>query len=255
MRESNSALNEASKASQLGTAYGTALNAILETEVVSTELLENPTPELRREFDLQVYRAGAALSFIQSNGYEEDRQLVQLLLNDYAPRLIELQTVLDARLAGEQTLEADLPPNRLIWELKLLLEPPARERQTMAANNLADYKDAQKAQTVIVLAVLILGLPVMGGLLLLIRVFERRESVANVNMERLELAALTDSLTGLGNHRAYQEQLQREVNLALAQKRSVALAVIDVDEFKEVNDSAGHARGDQILIHLGRRGE
>ena len=92
----------------------------------------------------------------------------------------------------------------------------------------------------------------MGSLLLLVRKFERRESVANLNMELLEQAALTDSLTGLGNHRAYQEELHREVKAALATNAALSLAVLDIDEFKEVNDTAGHARGDQILFQMGR---
>jgi diguanylate cyclase (GGDEF)-like protein len=92
----------------------------------------------------------------------------------------------------------------------------------------------------------------MAGLLLLIRVFERRESVANLNLELLEQAALTDSLTGLGNHRAYQEELHREVKDALSANTTLSLAVLDIDEFKEINDSQGHARGDQILFQMGR---
>jgi diguanylate cyclase (GGDEF)-like protein len=68
--------------------------------------------------------------------------------------------------------------------------------------------------------------------------------------ERYEAAladALTDPLTGLGNHRAFHEELDRQVAASDRYATPVALALIDLDEFKQVNDRAGHAAGDRLL--------
>jgi diguanylate cyclase (GGDEF)-like protein len=68
--------------------------------------------------------------------------------------------------------------------------------------------------------------------------------------ERYEAAladALTDPLTGLGNHRAFQEELDRQVSASQRYETPVALALIDLDEFKQVNDKSGHAAGDRML--------
>ncbi|HSL98122.1 MAG TPA: bifunctional diguanylate cyclase/phosphodiesterase [Candidatus Deferrimicrobiaceae bacterium] len=64
-------------------------------------------------------------------------------------------------------------------------------------------------------------------------------------------AALRDSLTGLGNHRSFQEALERMVEVARRYGTPFALVLFDVDEFKRINDSQGHAVGDQLLAELG----
>jgi diguanylate cyclase (GGDEF)-like protein len=69
----------------------------------------------------------------------------------------------------------------------------------------------------------------------------------------LEGRAFTDALTGLANHRAFQERLHAEVARARRHERPLALALIDVDHFKAINDSAGHAAGDRVLAALGER--
>jgi len=64
-------------------------------------------------------------------------------------------------------------------------------------------------------------------------------------------AALRDSLTGLGNHRSFQESLERMVEASHRYGTPFALVLFDVDEFKRINDSRGHAVGDQLLAELG----
>jgi diguanylate cyclase (GGDEF)-like protein len=64
-------------------------------------------------------------------------------------------------------------------------------------------------------------------------------------------AALRDSLTGLGNHRAFQEAVARMVEGARRYGTGFSLALIDIDEFKRVNDTKGHAVGDQLLAEVG----
>lgn len=64
-------------------------------------------------------------------------------------------------------------------------------------------------------------------------------------------AALRDSLTGLGNHRAFQEAVARMVEGARRYGTSFSLVLIDIDEFKRVNDTRGHAVGDQLLAEVG----
>lgn len=72
--------------------------------------------------------------------------------------------------------------------------------------------------------------------------------------ERYEAAlaeALRDSLTGLGNHRAFHEELGRQVAASLRYGVPLALLLIDLDEFKAINDGRGHAGGDRVLRGFG----
>jgi diguanylate cyclase (GGDEF)-like protein len=68
----------------------------------------------------------------------------------------------------------------------------------------------------------------------------------------LEHLAQTDSLTGLYNHRFFQERLRSELTLASRSRDSVALLMFDLDDFKRVNDVYGHGAGDQLLMHVAR---
>ena len=62
--------------------------------------------------------------------------------------------------------------------------------------------------------------------------------------------AATDSLTGLPNHRAFQQQLRDEVSQAEKNGATVGLIMLEIDGFKGINDSKGHRAGDEILREL-----
>jgi diguanylate cyclase (GGDEF)-like protein/PAS domain S-box-containing protein len=69
--------------------------------------------------------------------------------------------------------------------------------------------------------------------------------------DRLRKLAVTDELTGLRNRRAFEERLVMEFSMARRRKRELSVLLIDVDDFKKVNDQWGHAAGDEVLRRLG----
>ena len=73
------------------------------------------------------------------------------------------------------------------------------------------------------------------------------ESANALRIARLKLEAGTDGLTGLVNHRVFQERLRVEVVRAQRHGRPLSLAMIDIDEFKQLNDTYGHQVGDDVL--------
>ena len=66
----------------------------------------------------------------------------------------------------------------------------------------------------------------------------------------LEHQAQTDSLTGLYNHRFFHERVRSELTRATRARDSLVVLMLDIDDFKAVNDIHGHSVGDQILIGL-----
>jgi len=68
---------------------------------------------------------------------------------------------------------------------------------------------------------------------------------------QLEQLAHVDGLTGLLNHRYFQEILGDEIERARRYQRELSLALIDLDHFKLINDRYGHAAGDQLLRGVG----
>ncbi|WP_425144710.1 diguanylate cyclase domain-containing protein [Deinococcus sp.] len=70
--------------------------------------------------------------------------------------------------------------------------------------------------------------------------------------QELQLAASTDALTGLGNRRAFEAELEAAVRLADATGEPLGLLSIDLDGLKGLNDLYGHAQGDELLRAFGR---
>jgi diguanylate cyclase (GGDEF)-like protein len=68
--------------------------------------------------------------------------------------------------------------------------------------------------------------------------------------KRLELLSITDGLTKLYNHRYFQDELARAFDESQRYQRPLSLAIIDIDFFKKVNDTYGHAVGDEVLRHV-----
>lgn len=65
--------------------------------------------------------------------------------------------------------------------------------------------------------------------------------------KRFESLALKDPLTGLANHRHFDSALETELKLAIGEGTNVALGLLDLDHFKEINDRHGHPFGDEVL--------
>src|SRR3954451_8930017 len=77
--------------------------------------------------------------------------------------------------------------------------------------------------------------------------FNRMATIVGHPRERLKVAAATDGLTGLSNHRHFHEQLRLDSQAARDNKLPLCVVALDIDGFKKLNDDRGHARGDESL--------
>ena len=78
-------------------------------------------------------------------------------------------------------------------------------------------------------------------------------SLENIALHQLaEERARVDELTGLANHRWFVETVDAEIARARRQRTSVGLLLLDIDDFKAINDGHGHLGGDLVLRELGR---
>lgn len=70
---------------------------------------------------------------------------------------------------------------------------------------------------------------------------------------RLHRVAVTDPLTGAFNREFLAQRLPQEIEAARANARELSIAIVDIDEFKRINDAHGHLVGDHVLAEIARR--
>lgn len=92
------------------------------------------------------------------------------------------------------------------------------------------------------------GEAIVGAVVAFQDITERKRSE-----QRIQQLAYYDTLTGLPNRRMLLEHLQRELHRAKRSQRAMALMFVDLDNFKQVNDSLGHDVGDELLIEVAAR--
>jgi len=86
----------------------------------------------------------------------------------------------------------------------------------------------------------------------LAKTFNEFTQTIELQKEKLEHLSMSDSLTGIANRRALDIRLKHDIELAMREKYSVSVLLMDIDNFKLFNDNYGHSAGDQCLQHVSR---
>ncbi|AWN48262.1 hypothetical protein DK419_19500 [Methylobacterium terrae] len=94
---------------------------------------------------------------------------------------------------------------------------------------------------------------VSGLFVVAIARLSRRTARNVVRLEGFEVQAFTDGLTGLGNRHMFVKRLDEETARAREAGTPLSLIVLDIDHFKQINDTYGHAVGDLVLQHVADR--
>lgn len=109
-------------------------------------------------------------------------------------------------------------------------------------------KDGSAVNVVLTAAPIIIAGEVVGGVATYTDITPQKE------LEKaIKHMATHDSLTGLPNRRLFNDRIVMEISHAQRRDEKVAVVLLDLDRFKEVNDSLGHSIGDKLLQHIGKR--
>jgi len=118
----------------------------------------------------------------------------------------------------------------------------------VATRSLQILTQTQRRVIAVAASLSVLGLISVGIFLMILSTYRRRLTATHrAELQKAAQAALVDNLTSIGNHRAYQEDFHREVSRATRYGETLSLALLDIDDFKVINDRDGHLQGDRVL--------
>lgn len=162
----------------------------------------------------------------------------------------EVEKVMEMGLAGNDPQMFELIRNRTMPLQKLISDQVDALIQFQRAQTANAVREAESLSGQARHVMLFLGS--MATLLtLLIAVFVSRRVTGQAHA--LEHQASHDELTSLPNRALFQDYLQQAIKSANRMNGSFAILLMDLDRFKEVNDTLGHNVGDLLLIEVGRR--
>ncbi len=151
---------------------------------------------------------------------------------------------LEGRKLGELVHPDEV--QRLIALFASVAAQPAGERSTAEFRVRHAHKDWREVE---VLGTNLLADETIAGIVLNIRDISERKAF----QAELEHQAFHDTLTGLPNRALFRNRVEHALASQRRDHLPVAVLFLDVDDFKNVNDSLGHAAGDEVLQELGRR--
>src|SRR5918994_6339721 len=247
---SNRLLSEdASAAGDDAARYGPVNGLIAEQHALLPDYLDEDPAAIRAKFEAIDGNTDALLASLVKDGSAE----AGLLARAEAAHHDAIRRYFAAADAG-RARRAELIRERQV-------EPTFERAQAVAERNVtASAEAANEAMAKLArrqnlnLVILPLAFVLGGGLLFLLLARSRRTELRQAKVEAeiklLEEAALTDSLTGLGNHRAFHDDLARELRTSRAAGTPVCVLILDMDGLKRVNDDLGHQVGDSMLRSL-----
>ncbi len=227
-------------------AFGSINGLVQAQEIAANDYPNNPDARFTFKSNLAPIRANLA-DLLRDPDAESDAGNVSRVYDQFLVAARRYFTLVDS---GQLDLAAKV--DRLEVEpTQGLLSAIATATTTRNAAAADDTNSKLEDASETMLVVLPIAFVLAGCILFVLaragRRSQRAEADARAEVKLLEHAALTDSLTGLGNHRAFEEDLAAALGEAGRTNSPVCLVSLDVDGLKRVNDSLGHQVGDRRL--------
>ncbi|MDO6694126.1 GGDEF domain-containing protein [Aliiglaciecola sp. 3_MG-2023] len=194
------------------------------------------------------------LAAAKSNIDPEQMPLQNISLEEMSAKLLALEgkyrqafELLDStvrlkqRILSQQSTQ-QLHSLRSLYEIEI----KDRENKLLEQKNLSQQISIADVETKNLQLLMLFGATLIICGLLIVLVYRTIQ-----NRTKLEKLANVDGLTGLANRRHALELLQQQIELARRHRFQLSVAIIDIDLFKKINDTFGHASGDEVLTKFG----
>ena len=249
----NRAGRQADQFSRLSDAYQQARFAVAAEESLERKYRLEPGPEVRQRYEQASAALVAALDVVHERGSREDRVLVERLDADHARYLDAIGRMFAAVDAGDATRVLAIDNDQvdpLFSAIEEQVNAAADAHHDQALDSLRALRSTETFAVVATPVAFAAGLVLLGVFWATVVGYQRRtERQAAENQQQ----ALHDGLTGLPNRTLLRDRTDQAIHQADRELVPAALLLIDLDRFKEVNDTLGHHYGDQLLVQVGER--
>ncbi len=234
-------------------AYLGLTRAVAVQDAAEEQFAEKSRRQSRARFDQAALDIARSLTVLERLGSPADRALradIERYQRRYAADFGRFFGALDA---GDEELaeEAEEAADPSSQALQSLVSEGGPKQASNSLREIDALRRSQANSLRITVVSTLLGLAVMVALWLVLRSLRRKiDDALAEELERLERAALTDSLTGIRNHRAFEEDLVGALAHRRRHGRNLSLVMLDLDALKLINDTEGHQAGDRAIRHV-----
>ena len=247
------AARQADHFNRLSDAYQHARFAVAAEESLERKYRLEPGPEVHKRYRQAAAALVAALDVVHDRGDREDRLLAQRLEAQHARYLAAIGRMfaaVDARDAARVLSIDNDQVDPLFSEIEQQVDAAADAHHAQALSSLHALRSAETLVEVATPTAFAVGLALLGVFWKIMVEYQRRtERQAAENRHQ----ALHDALTGLPNRALLRDRITQALHQADRELSPAALLLLDLDRFKEVNDTLGHHHGDQLLMQVGDR--
>ncbi|MEP6797878.1 MAG: diguanylate cyclase, partial [Lapillicoccus sp.] len=252
-RVSADAAQAASLANTLTGHYSDASFAVAAEESLERKYRLEPSPGVRANYDAATAQLLDALALVARDGGPGDRALAEQVRATHATYLAAINRMFRAVDAGDTATvlkidsgEVDPLFGSIAQTVGVAAEAHrAQELVAMARQQAVQGLEARLSPTVFSLGLLLAAL-----LSWFTRVYRR---LLDGERRRAQYDSMHDHLTGLPNRALLADRLGQALRVARRDGVAVGLLLLDLDRFKEVNDTFGHRYGDELLTQIGPR--
>jgi diguanylate cyclase (GGDEF)-like protein len=240
---------QAGRLASVNDAYQQARSAITTETSLEHRYYVHPGRERRATFEQAAASLVAALQFVAQHGDAQDRARLETLTAEHGRYVAAMRRLFAAVDAGDlrraQAIDERMEPSFQAMEASIDRGADRKREETLAG--LASLRRQVVTTTPIIFTA---GGVALAAVLAVLAGYHRRtERQAAQNQHQ----ALHDALTGLPNRTLLRDRTAQAIRQADRELCPAALLLLDLDRFKEINDTLGHRYGDQLLIHVGER--
>jgi diguanylate cyclase (GGDEF)-like protein len=247
------AASGAQAANVLSDDYAQAASAVAGQESLERKYRLEPGSEVRASYDRTASAFVVALANVRRDGDAADRRLVTRLLAEHAIYLRAMDRMFAAVDRGEPATVLRIDREETEPSFATIageIGVAAEAKHDVSQAQLKHLRNLENTTRTLTPLVFLLGLLIAAGLAWVSRghrrllVAERARAVHN---------SLHDALSGLPNRTLLTDRLVHALDMDARDGTSTGLLLIDLDRFKEINDTFGHHYGDELLSQIGPR--